>query len=349
MATGTGEDEPERLGAALRRLGVGSAAALLYGAMLEAAPVRLPDLGAATGLTGAELSAAYAELAEAGLVSTSVDGSEAVAPLPPAAGLRLLGRRRAAELDASRITVAGAFEAFRRRRPAASTGDHSNGLVEVVTGEDIGPRLRQAWASACEQIRQFDSPPYFPIPTATDESLATLARGVIQRVVYSRDSLEHPGNLTHSIEPCIAAGEQARVVSVVPVKLIIIDDACALVSLSIHEVDDHHTLLVVQPCGLFSALTALFEQTWQTALPLHGSRLPLIRPPHDRAGAARPPSAADRRLLALLTGGVSDEAVARELGISRRTLFRRVEILMARLGAATRFQLALQAQRRGWL
>ena len=38
-----------------------------------------------------------------------------------------------------------------------------------------------------------------------------------------------------------------------------------------------------------------------------------------------------------------------ELDISRRTLYRRLEILSARLGAATRFQMALQAQRRGWI
>ncbi|MFG2987392.1 LuxR C-terminal-related transcriptional regulator [Streptomyces sp. NPDC048258] len=335
MATG-------EVGEALRRLGIGAGAVRLYLALLELAPVRLPELGAATGLDGPELAAGYAQLVEAGLGSAAVGDSEAVAPLPPAAGLQFLGRLRAAELDASCITVAGAFDSSRRRRPAAFKND----LVEVVTGEDIGPRLRQAWAGACSQIRQFDSPPYFPIPTATDEALATLARGVTQRVVYSRESLEYPGNFSRSIEPCIAAGEQARVVHSVPVKLIIIDDACALVSLSIHEVDVHHTLLIVRPCGLFSALVALFEQTWQSALPLYASRTP---PPRGATVPPQRPLPADRRMLTLLAGGVSDEDIARELGISRRTLFRRVEVLMARLGATTRFQLALQAQRRGWL
>ncbi|MEV8536369.1 helix-turn-helix transcriptional regulator [Streptomyces sp. NPDC051211] len=335
MATG-------EVGEALRRLGIGAGAVRLYLALLELAPVRLPELGAATGLDESELVASYEELVEAGLGSAATGDDEPVAPLPPAAGLQFLGRLRAAELDASCITVAGAFDTFRRRRPPAFKND----LVEVVTGEDIGPRLRQAWAGACGQIRQFDSPPYFPIPTATDEALATLARGVTQRVVYSRESLEYPGNFSRSIEPCIAAGEQAKVVHAVPVKLIIIDDACALVSLSIHEVDVHHTLLIVRPCGLFSALVALFEQTWQSALPLYASRTP---PPRGAAVPPQRPLPADRRMLTLLAGGVSDEDIARELGISRRTLFRRVEVLMARLGATTRFQLALQAQRRGWL
>ncbi|MEU0830037.1 LuxR family transcriptional regulator [Streptomyces sp. NPDC005969] len=323
-----------KLSEALRLLGIGHEAGGLYMALLELAPAPLSTVGAAAALDGAELAAAYGELVDAGLASAAVEGRDVVAPVPPGAGLEILGRHRAAELDESRITVGGAFESFRRQRLAA----YNNDLVEVVTGEAIGPRMRQAWASAREQIRQFDSPPYFPLAGATDDSLATLARGVTQRVVYSRESLEHPGQLEAVIEPCIEAGEQARVLPSVPVKLVIIDDAYALVSLSIKEADVHNTMLVVQPCGLLSALVALFEQAWQNALPFHGRTV--------RPGGLLP---ADRRLLWLLAGGASDEVIAREIGISRRTLFRRVQILMARLGATSRFQMALQAQRCGWL
>ncbi|MFF6772399.1 LuxR family transcriptional regulator [Streptomyces sp. NPDC012637] len=323
-----------KLGEALRLLGVGPAAGRVYRALLESAPAPLGAIGRAAGLGGAELAAAYAELVAAGLASAAEGEGDVVAPVPPAAGLEILARHRAAELEESRIAVGGAFESFRRHRLAAYNDD----LVEVVTGEAIGPRMRHAWASAREQIRQFESPPYVLLPGATEDALATLARGVRQRVVYSRESLEHPGHLRDAIEPAIAAGEQARVLPSVPVKLLIIDEAYALVSLSIREADVVNTMLVVQPCGLLSALVALFEQCWHSALPFHG-------------GAARPAALppADRRLLRLLAGGASDEVIARELGVSRRTLFRRLQILMARLGAANRFQLALQAQRAGWL
>lgn len=323
-----------KLGEALRLLGIGHDAVRVYLALLDLAPAPLSAIGAAAGVEGAELSAAYGALVDAGLASAAAEGEDVVAPVPPAAGLEILGRHRAAELDESRITVGGAFESFRRRRLAGDT-DH---LVEIVTGDAIGLRMRQAWASARHQIRQLDSPPYFPLPGATEDALATLARGVTQRVVYSRESLELPGNLESAIEPCIEAGEQARVLPSVPVKLVIIDDAYALVSLSIKEADVHNTMLVVQPCGLLSALVALFEQAWQNALPFHG---------HIARPGGLPPS--DRRLLWLLAGGASDDVIARELGISRRTLFRRIQILMARLGATSRFQMALQAQRSGWL
>ncbi|MFI6874072.1 LuxR family transcriptional regulator [Streptomyces sp. NPDC050400] len=323
-----------KLGDALRLLGLDRATVRVYLALLEKAPAPLTEIAAAAGLDGAALVTAYDALVDAGLASAAEGDGGVVAPVPPAAGLEALARRRAAEVEESRIAVGGAFESFRRQRLAA----YNDGLVEIVTGEAVGPRIRQAWTSAREQIRQFESPPYFPLATATDDALATLARGVTQRVVYSRASLEHPGHLKNVIEPCVNAGEQARVLPTVPVKLVIIDEAYALVSLSIKEADVHNTMLVVQPCGLLSALMALFEQSWHNALPFHGSTA--------RPGGLAP---ADRRLLWLLAGGAGDDVIAHELGISRRTLFRRLQILMARLGAANRFQMALQAQRNGWL
>ncbi|MFE4330872.1 LuxR family transcriptional regulator [Streptomyces sp. NPDC056831] len=323
-----------KLGEALRLLGIDHAAGQVYLALLELAPAPLSAIGTAAGLGAAELATAYGALVDAGLASAAEEGGEVVAPVPPTAGLEILARHRAAEVEESRITVGGAFESFRRQRLAA----YNDNLVEVVTGDAIGPRIRHAWASARDQIRQFESPPYFPLSGATDDALATLARGVTQRVVYSRESLEHPGHLKEVIEPCIKAGEQARILPSVPVKLVIIDEAYALVSLSIKEADVHNTMLVVQPCGLLSALVALFEQSWQNALPFHGRT--------TRPGGLPP---ADRRLLWLLAGGASDDVIAREMGISRRTLFRRLQILMAQLGAANRFQMALQAQRGGWL
>ncbi|GGZ36793.1 transcriptional regulator [Streptomyces inusitatus] len=323
-----------KLGEALRLLGLDHAAARVYLTLLERAPAPLSAIAEAAGLSGAELTAAYGALVDAGLASAAEEGGDTVAPVPPTAGLEILARHRAAEVEESRIAVGGAFESFRRQRLAAYNDD----LVEVVTGEAVGPRIRQAWASARDQIRQFESPPYFPLSSATRDALDTLARGVTQRVVYSRESLEHPGHLREVIEPCVEAGEQARVLPSVPVKLVIIDEAYALVSLSIKEADVHNTMLVVQPCGLLSALIALFEQSWLNALPFQGRT--------TRPGGLPP---ADRRLLWLLAGGASDEVIAREMGVSRRTLYRRLQILMARLGAANRFQMALQAQRSGWL
>ncbi|MEV4359837.1 helix-turn-helix domain-containing protein [Nonomuraea sp. NPDC049625] len=69
------------------------------------------------------------------------------------------------------------------------------------------------------------------------------------------------------------------------------------------------------------------------------------------AGALSPAAGAlsleDRRLLALLAAGLKDDAIARQLGTSPRTLRRRLRHLLDELNAETRFQAGAQASRRG--
>jgi DNA-binding CsgD family transcriptional regulator len=83
-----------------------------------------------------------------------------------------------------------------------------------------------------------------------------------------------------------------------------------------------------------------------------------VEPCVEAAGADKPAaeeateqalSAAELLLLALLADGLKDEAVARALGVSVRTVRRMVAELMHRLDARSRFQAALLAQRKGWL
>ena len=57
----------------------------------------------------------------------------------------------------------------------------------------------------------------------------------------------------------------------------------------------------------------------------------------------------DARILSLLSDGRSDATIARQSGVSLRTVERRVRALMDRLDAKTRFQAGAQAARRGWI
>jgi DNA-binding NarL/FixJ family response regulator len=73
--------------------------------------------------------------------------------------------------------------------------------------------------------------------------------------------------------------------------------------------------------------------------------MPATDPGHKRSA----PAAEDAHLLALMAAGLKDEVVARRLGLSLRTVRRRIANLMDELGADTRFQAGLEAARRGWL
>ncbi|QQQ73954.1 hypothetical protein IOD16_22245 [Saccharothrix sp. 6-C] len=61
------------------------------------------------------------------------------------------------------------------------------------------------------------------------------------------------------------------------------------------------------------------------------------------------PTDETRRLLLLMRTGAIDEAIARELGVSLRTLHRRITRLQNLLGVRSRFQLGVIACERGWV
>ncbi len=87
---------------------------------------------------------------------------------------------------------------------------------------------------------------------------------------------------------------------------------------------------------LLEALCEVFELLWRNATPFPlGNAEPV--------GNGRRTSAS---LLSLLTSGLNDKAIEAELGMSHRTLARRIRELMKELGATTRCQLGwLAAQR----
>lgn len=114
----------------------------------------------------------------------------------------------------------------------------------------------------------------------------------------------------------------------VPVNLALADQARALVQL------DHNVLLVRQG-RLLDALSALFEAFWASATPA-GSTQDAI-------------DTLDRAVLSLLVAGLTDDAVGARLGMSRRTVARRVQRLMHATGAHSRLQLGWWARERNWL
>jgi len=278
--------------------------------------------------------ASFTALNEAGLVSLADHGTIAT-PMRPGPGLDMLVRRREAELRQARITAVDAYENFLR-----STGGEPVGhLIEVISGEAVSERIRQLERGVREEIRGFDSPPYYTDADANQVELDNLARGVRYRVVYATAALERADYLADNVLPGVRGGEEARTLPHVPVKLMVFDGDCAVVSPSLADGGADRSALLIRPCSLLSALTGLFEMCWRAALPFDIRDRPTAQhlQPHER------------RLLGLLAAGMGDDQAARALGVSRRTLFRYLEGMMARTGAANRFQLALHAVRNGWI
>jgi hypothetical protein len=97
-------------------------------------------------------------------------------------------------------------------------------------------------------------------------------------------------------------------------------------------------VLLIRPSALLDVLISTFDLYWDRGIPCTPS-----------ATAGSPDDVADPQLLALLAAALTDESIARQLGLAPRMVQRRVRQLMDRSGARTRFQAGVQAMRRGWL
>ncbi|MFD9124265.1 LuxR C-terminal-related transcriptional regulator [Kitasatospora sp. NPDC059571] len=219
-----------------------------------------------------------------------------------------------------------------RRRDAAR-------LIEVFTGaEAIREQARSLQWAAREEVLLFcREQPVAMTDTQNVEELQALARGVGHRVIYEATRLDEPGGPAGMAER-VRAGEQARSVPQVPIRLAVIDRSTALCPLG-DEATGEPTAALVQGTSLLIALIALFECHWDRATSL---RL--------EADSAQGSLAEDeRQLLSLLVGGASDTAIAHRLQIGPRTVQRRLQELMRRANARSRMQLARQACKLGRL
>ncbi|GAA3665325.1 LuxR family transcriptional regulator [Lentzea roselyniae] len=233
----------------------------------------------------------------------------------------------------ARADVGPLMELYLRNRDEEQA---DNAFVEVVSG--LGA-VRELWNTllngAREEVCVLDQPPYVtPLGEHVALEDATRQRDVKWRVVYDRSAVDLPGRVTEIIE-LVAAGERARVTPTLPFKLAVIDTHAAVLPVANGDVVDK--VLLIRPSALLDVLRSTFELYWDKGIP--------FSPGGIYAAAAD----VDPNLLGLLAAGLTDESIARQLGLAPRTVQRRVRQLMDRCGAQTRFQAGVQAMRRGWL
>ncbi|MEU2074402.1 helix-turn-helix domain-containing protein [Streptomyces sp. NPDC013489] len=335
--------------------------------------VREADTGgiaAQLGWDAARVESVLAALHGKGLVGRGAEppaGSpERYVPMAPDAALRPLLLRGHEALEWARRGVEQLAEEYR----AGGRRHDAEQLVEVITGASvIRQRLRQMAYGAGEMRWLCKARPVALAAAENDEEWELLARGVRYRTIYERELLEGPG-MVDNVARSIRAGEQARAVGTLPVRLVIADSSMAICPL-VHESGDvldgdgadagterapgpadrvgEPTAAVIHSSSLLDALIALFESQWAAATPLHVTDSGELADFEDGPNPAVHLADDERYLLSLIVAGVADKAIASQLWVSQRTVQRRIQALMQRAGALTRTQLVWQVAQRGWL
>lgn len=189
-----------------------------------------------------------------------------------------------------------------------------HGAFTVIRGsEAIAQRFYQAQACAQDEVLVLNRPAYVVMPV----------RGVSCRVIYDMASVSEPAELA------AARSAGCRILRDVPLELVLVDRRTGLLPTG------PDVVVEVGPSSLLDGLLRLFELLWQQASPLTPS------------ASEGPLSGEDQQLLALAAAGLTDQAIARRLGVAQRTVERRMQRILKALDATTRFQAGLRAGQRG--
>jgi DNA-binding CsgD family transcriptional regulator len=298
------------------------------------------EVASAAGVSFSEAERALRNLTDLALASQIGGTVPRWAASPPRPALGALLARRRAELAHVEDLVERLYEAHEAvSRPRATD------MVEVLTSEAVVPeRYRQLLTESSFEVLHLARPPY-----VTDTSASTGAVGVTpgvrMRSVYETDGFTDAVSF-RTAQRGTGQGGKLRLTSRIPVKLVIFDRAAAL--LPIWGDRPSSGSLVVHSPALVMALVALFESVWERAEPVSLTRQ------HDlsEADSGLPPAGRDvrtREILRMMAAGMKDETIARILNLSRRTVQQHISDVGALLGARTRFQIAVLAEKRGWL
>ncbi|WP_370383988.1 LuxR C-terminal-related transcriptional regulator [Catenulispora sp. GAS73] len=268
-------------------------------------------------------------LVELALLRPSRERSGELYPVSLVTGMQLLVQRQEAELAAGRDAVAAGRAAVAEREPA-----------ERLIGLDaVQSELDQLLAGATVEVLSMVpgnaiSAASLSAARPTDDDVA---RRIPSRVLYHSSTRQDPATVAYG-RWLAERGTEIRLSPAVTRRLLIVDGRTAVVPIEPDE-PGIGALCVREP-GLVDQLTALFELIWTDAVPLG-------MPAKADSPAGLSPT--DRHLLRLLGDGLTDEAAAKRLGISARTVRRIMADLMVRLDAESRFEAGVEAARRGWL
>ncbi|MEU7835229.1 MULTISPECIES: hypothetical protein [unclassified Nonomuraea] len=334
---------------ALEVVGISAFDERIYRGVLACPGITVQELVMRSGEGAGRIQASLSRLRAKGLVSRLWGRSPRWTVTNPGTAIRALVRGLQSELDQLTDTADELEAAFRTVGQDAEEG----GQFEVLAGPEEQARwyvrLQQ---EAKEEVLTFDCPPYvldYHNPLQTD----LLRSGVRYRTIYVPEAFDHAGALDE-VGSLIKAGEEARVLPRLPFKMAIVDRWRAVMPM---HMDPPLTRgVLISGSTMVVALVELFERLWREALPVRPELwqdAPETPKPADSAGPdsgerveAAELGPEDRRLLALLAAGLKDDAIARQLGTSPRSLRRRLRHLLDQLNAETRFQAGAQASRR---
>ena len=250
----------------LVRLGLTTYEARAYVTLVRRDSFTAAQIARTAGLPRQRIYDVLASLVEKGLASARPGTVVKYAALAPDLAVeRLVASRRtemaALERDAGDIIgqLGPEFQAGRA---------HSDPLeyIEVLRDKGaINERFAELQAAVRKEILVFTKPPYATPPQENVEGIE-VARTHVARSIYEHSVLDDPA-MAKGIKAFIEAGEEARFVDHVPLKLVIIDEATVMFGMQDPVAGSEElTIMVVEHPALAQTLKLAFDGVWERGL-----------------------------------------------------------------------------------
>jgi sugar-specific transcriptional regulator TrmB len=285
------------------------------------------ELAELTGFANRRISEALKGLELKGLIKRIPGRPVRFAPVAPGLALPALVRQREREVQ----SIAEVVGTAARKLDALAQPAETTSYIEVVTGrEGVRAQCNALELGAQWEVLGMMKPPLLVSSpeTSNQEQEEALSRGIRMRWLYERSLFDRPNTL-EEVRGFAALGEESRVLPRLPAKIIIADRKIALVHVTERSVKGPHPVAILtRHQELVEVLHELFEVLWAEATVLFGG----AGPPSADAGND------STKIVELLLTGMKDESIARQLGLSKRTLARRISQLMRDWKTETRFQ-----------
>ncbi|MEU3886085.1 helix-turn-helix domain-containing protein [Streptomyces sp. NPDC029041] len=325
----------------LETIGIDTAAHDVYRALLLHPSWTLKDISQDTGLTDDEVRSALDRLAQLSLLHEAADHQ--FVPVSPDVAFSPLLLRKEAELDERRARLSqerAALAALTSEYAACATGRTDSGVERIEGVEAVRVRLMELAHRAHSEVLTF-------VPGGALSAAALqagrpldeqhLARGVRMRTVYL-DSVRNDSATVEYATWLASVGGETRTAPTLPMRMILCDHEAAVIPIDAD--DSKKGALLIRYPSMVRALEELFGLVWESARPLGTTQQDVSESaPTDREAA----------LLRMLAAGLTDEGIARKMGVSLRTVRRNTADLQRRLGVQSRFQAGAEAVRRGWM
>ncbi len=211
------------------------------------------------------------------------------------------------------------------------------GVMRIDNGEDMQRWVDQHICAVRQEVWSILPSGPYPLDvlrSSWDGDTNLIARGVKLKIVYQSDAVRTPPMMQY-VSDLASVGADIRILRRLSHRIMIFDRRVVFIATQPDTLDLPY-LMVSEP-ALVRNFRNQFAGHWRVA--------------HSIGITAEDVLDVERvhEILRVLASGATDEAAARQLGVSDRTIRRRVAAVMDLLGATSRFEAGVKAVEAGWL